>query len=137
MRRRQKPSKDAEVNVVYNQMKTIVKRDDFTDELIAEIWVGQSDKENDNLFLLADQNDLWFHLDKMPSAHVWLHFLQSRTDKVVLKSLINKCALLVKEHSKCPRGRTKVCYLNKKSLRKDYSKVGSVILKKGPQIITI
>lgn len=37
-----------------------------------DIKIGSNASENDQLFDLANDNDMWFHVDGLPSAHMWI-----------------------------------------------------------------
>ena len=56
--------------------------------------IGRSAADNTQLIKDSDPEWLWFHLDKFPSCHVVACFKGSNRD------IIDKAALLVKEHSK-------------------------------------
>lgn len=112
---------------------------DDKEDYKATIKVGQNAKENDELFSTADQDDIWFHLDKGASSHVYLSFIPGKMgksmEKKVLKGLLHECALLVKQHSKCNM-KAKVNYIEKRHLSKEkWCKAGEVILKKSPESI--
>lgn len=114
-------------------MKTIEFKSDLSSpyEWVASIKVGQSAKENDLLYKMAQSQDKWFHLDKGVSTHVYLSVngTLSVSDE---KRLLHTCAKLVKEHSKC-NNKAKVIYLERKYLSKtEKSKSGEVQLKKTP-----
>ena len=96
----------------------------------ATINVGTNAKENDALFAKAQQNDWWFHLDKGPSCHVYLH-TEGKLENKDEKMLFAKCKQLVKENSKC-RTNAKVISTRKRNIRRNYSQSGAVILKNTP-----
>ena len=113
-------------------MKTEQIQDEFDDnslnDNIVHIFIGQNAQENDKLFKMAKQNDIFFHLNSGPSAHVWL-----TNCSLPSKQLLNKCAQYVHENSKCV-STAKVIYISKKHLKKG-DKPGSVILQRTPTII--
>lgn len=98
------------------------------------IHIGQNAKENDTLFQMANQNDIWFHLHNGSSAHVWLSQIK---ENKVNKQVLHTCAKYVIENSKCSSHNVKICYLRKRFLKKDFTKEGCVILKKTPLIINM
>ena len=65
---------------------------------IYTIYVGQDKSENAELVDNADENDVWFHVEDMPSCHVLLkHDVHV---KRYPKQVIKRCAYLCKIHSK-------------------------------------
>ena len=114
-------------------MKTIYQEsdEDATSKWNAIIRVGANSKENDALFTLAQQNDLWFHLDKGPSCHVYLS-IEGTPEKRDVNKLISQCENLVLQSSKCAPTAT-VIHTEKKNIKRDHSKSGSIILKKTPK----
>ena len=103
-------------------------------ELNIETWsatinLGRNANENDLLFRTAKQMDMWFHLYNLPSAHAYLS-INGNPSTSCLKSLMQECANLVRQYSKCA-GNTKVNYLQRRFLSKG-SKAGEVVLKKSP-----
>lgn len=112
-------------------MKEVIYKDD-DGNVIVTIKIGGNAKENDKLFKEASQDDLWFHLQSLPSTHVWL----STDQPMKNKKLIKECAHLVKDNSKCA-SRVTVIYTLKKNLKKDHEKPGSVILQKSPDSLVV
>lgn len=96
------------------------------------INIGENAKENDILFANAKQNDIWFHLKNKPSAHVWLSSDDISTSSIIKRKYIVKCCQYVIQHSKCSTKNNVINYIEKRHLKKDYSKTGSVFLKKKP-----
>ena len=119
-------------------MKIIKKTADLQDETVewsATIHVGRNCVENDLLFFQAHQNDVWFHLDKGSSAHVYLHIDKGTLNKGALSQLMHECADLVRQHSKC-NSNAKVASLPKRYLRKTPDcKPGEVILVRSPDLL--
>ncbi len=99
-----------------------------------QIQVGQTAEENWMLIDNAEQNDLWFHVEKQPSPHVIIKV----PPKVKLaKSTLNYAALLCKEHSKYAEiNRVSIIYTEIKNVKKGEA-VGSVLLKKKCQKIIL
>lgn len=102
----------------------------------AIISIGQNAKENDLLFHKAHQNDVWFHLKNLPSAHLYLHWKNDiLPDKETQKEIYTECANLVKQFSKCSHN-ARINYIQRKYLKKETTcKPGEVILKKSAYII--
>lgn len=63
-----------------------------------EIYIGQNKHENHDLVLSCHEDDLWFHVQDMPSCHVILKHLDGV--KRYPKQVIKRCAYLCKIHSK-------------------------------------
>jgi predicted ribosome quality control (RQC) complex YloA/Tae2 family protein len=122
--------------------------DDYKD---VTFFIGQNAKENDELFRAADPEDIWFHYDNRPSAHVYMQIdnefnsltknsltknsPNSLSKKELLK-MIKVGALLVRKNSKKTSGLVEICYLKRKFLRKG-NKPGEVILTKDPVVLEI
>lgn len=101
----------------------------------AVIYVGKNARENDELFKNRNETDTWFHLNSLPSAHVWLVIPNSEKPT---KSLIIECAQLVKDNSKCSVSKISISYLEKRFLfKKKNTSAGTVFLKKSPNIIKL
>jgi len=115
-------------------MKTITKSGNEPSSYTATINIGQNAKENDALFSSSKSEDMWFHLDKNPSAHVYLH-IDGNVTKSDEKRLWFECCNLVRLHSKCNM-EAKVVMLERKYLSKspDCSS-GQVIMKKKGTIV--
>lgn len=99
----------------------------FPDNLIT---IGQNAAENDAIISAAKQNDLWFHLDKFPSAHVIIS-----GNNPIDKAMIYYCAGLVKARSKYREvSRVTVVYTEIKNVQKT-GVVGQVIIKKEKSVV--
>jgi predicted ribosome quality control (RQC) complex YloA/Tae2 family protein len=100
------------------------------------IYIGQSDKENDELRRAACQNYGWFHLQDTPSPHVVVAQPLSQT----LPENIRLAALLCKRYSKKvfrEARSVKVIYTEIKNVKNDPKKHGSCSLAKSPKVITV
>jgi len=64
-----------------------------------EIHIGKSAEENWKLIDDSSENDIWFHLDDLPSSHVVLKTNDIKI-KEFNKATLIKCASLCKENSK-------------------------------------
>lgn len=64
------------------------------------IYMGKDKVENEELIKYGWPNDVWFHVDKMSSAHVYLRLpLDNQTWESIPESIIVKCAQLTKANS--------------------------------------
>lgn len=98
------------------------------------VHVGKSAKENWELFDEAEPTDLWFHLDNSSSPYV---ILEVPADVKIQQDIIIKCAKLCKANSKEKKSsRSSVIYCPINHLKKGKT-VGTVLLNKTPQHITI
>lgn len=62
------------------------------------IYIGQNKNENQHLVTSSHEDDIWFHVEDMPSCHVILKHLDGI--KKYPKQVIKRCAYLCKIHSK-------------------------------------
>jgi predicted ribosome quality control (RQC) complex YloA/Tae2 family protein len=85
------------------------------------ITIGKNQYHNWVIIEEADGDDLWFHVDSMPSGHV---ILASEAPK----SLMKMCARICKERSKAPSNR---------KVRIVYTKVSNIFLGKHPGEVRI
>ncbi|CAH8433842.1 unnamed protein product [Dicrocoelium dendriticum] len=63
------------------------------------IYMGADKNENEELIRWGWPEDVWFHVDKLSSAHVYLRLREGETLDDVPSVVINDCAQLVKENS--------------------------------------
>jgi predicted ribosome quality control (RQC) complex YloA/Tae2 family protein len=63
------------------------------------IYIGKNATENWKLIDDSMSNDIWFHLDDMPSSHIILKTLNHNIKEFNKQTLIH-CAKLCKENSK-------------------------------------
>ena len=94
--------------------------------------IGKNARENWQLIENAEDDDLWIHLDKLPSCHVIIEYI-SDLDLSDIKYGCELCKQYskYKEHNKI-----KVAVLKKEYVKKGKT-VGEAKLLKDPQIITI
>ena len=98
--------------------------------------IGNNSFENDQLLNEADQDDIWFHLDNMPSPHGILFLRNIESDKIP-KRILMLCSEKIKENSKSKNFRKiSVIYTLRKNIKKT-STPGKVILKKKTNKIVI
>lgn len=100
------------------------------DNITYKIWIGKNAQDNWDIISKSVQNDIWFHLDNVPSPHVILKIPEDFKLKVVPKQVLNKCAVLCKNYSNYDQiKKIKVIYTEIKNVTKG-DKVGSVMTHK-------
>ncbi|KAF7799419.1 hypothetical protein EIP86_010653 [Pleurotus ostreatoroseus] len=65
----------------------------------AVVYMGKDKYENEDLIKYAWPQDVWFHVDKLSSAHVYLRMPEGMTWDAIPESLLTDCAQLVKANS--------------------------------------
>jgi len=63
------------------------------------LYMGRDKVENEDLIKYAWPQDVWFHVDKLSSAHVYLRMPESMTWEKIPEALLVDCAQLVKANS--------------------------------------
>eukprot|EP00244_Chara_vulgaris_P013373 TRINITY_DN756_c0_g1_i1.p1 TRINITY_DN756_c0_g1~~TRINITY_DN756_c0_g1_i1.p1 ORF type:complete len:215 (+),score=59.80 TRINITY_DN756_c0_g1_i1:275-919(+) len=63
------------------------------------IYMGLDKFENEELIKYGLPEDVWFHVDKLSSAHVYLRMGKGRTIEDISTELLEDCAQLVKANS--------------------------------------
>ncbi|XP_039057612.1 coiled-coil domain-containing protein 25-like [Hibiscus syriacus] len=63
------------------------------------IFMGLDKYENEELIKYGFIEDIWFHVDKMSSAHVYLRLQKGQTIDDISEGLLEDCAQLVKANS--------------------------------------
>ncbi|KII91035.1 hypothetical protein PLICRDRAFT_90742 [Plicaturopsis crispa FD-325 SS-3] len=63
------------------------------------LYMGRDKVENEDLIKYAWPQDVWFHVDKLSSAHVYLRMPESMTWEQIPEALLADCAQLVKANS--------------------------------------
>ncbi|XP_047312258.1 coiled-coil domain-containing protein 25-like [Impatiens glandulifera] len=63
------------------------------------IFMGIDKHENEELIKYGFVEDIWFHVDKMSSAHVYLRMQKGQTMDNISETLLEDCAQLVKANS--------------------------------------
>lgn len=74
----------------------------FTSNVVTpeySIYMGVDKHENEDLIKWGFPEDVWFHVDKVSSAHVYLRLHPGDTIEDVPQSVIDDCAQLVKANS--------------------------------------
>ncbi|ULU02966.1 hypothetical protein L3Y34_002504 [Caenorhabditis briggsae] len=86
----------------------------------ALIFMGQHQEENERLLKEGLPDDVWFHVDKVPSAHVYLQMPRGITIDTIPEELLDDCCQLVKANSKIGKKMDKatVVYTKRENLKK-------------------
>ncbi|KAJ7520710.1 hypothetical protein O6H91_19G019000 [Diphasiastrum complanatum] len=63
------------------------------------IYMGLDKHENEDLIKYGLPEDIWFHVDKLSSAHVYLRLNKGQTIDSITSELLEDCAQLVKANS--------------------------------------
>ncbi|XP_066307174.1 uncharacterized protein [Miscanthus floridulus] len=63
------------------------------------IYMGADKNENEELIKYGLPEDVWFHVDKVSSTHVYLRLKKGETIDTISEGLLEDCAQLVKAHS--------------------------------------
>ncbi|XP_066450725.1 coiled-coil domain-containing protein 25 [Eleutherodactylus coqui] len=95
----------------------------FTSNVVSPpytIYMGKDKYENEDLIKYGWPEDVWFHVDKLSSAHVYLRLQQGQTIDDIPKDVLTDCAQLVKANSiqGCKMNNINVVYTPWANLRK-------------------
>ncbi|XP_043918616.1 coiled-coil domain-containing protein 25 isoform X2 [Protopterus annectens] len=74
----------------------------FTSNVVSPpytIYMGKDKYENEDLIKHGWPEDIWFHVDKLSSAHVYLRLQKGQTIEDIPKEVLTDCAQLVKANS--------------------------------------
>ncbi|KAE8605665.1 hypothetical protein XENTR_v10015271 [Xenopus tropicalis] len=74
----------------------------FTSNVISPpytMYMGKDKYENEDLIKYGWPEDIWFHVDKLSSAHVYLRLQKDQTIEDIPKEVLLDCAQLVKANS--------------------------------------
>ncbi|XP_073529006.1 coiled-coil domain-containing protein 25 isoform X1 [Phyllobates terribilis] len=84
------------------------------------IYMGKDKYENEDLIKYGWPEDVWFHVDKLSSAHVYLRLHKGQTMDDIPKDVLTDCAHLVKANSiqGCKMNNINVVYTAWSNLRK-------------------
>ncbi|XP_077625812.1 coiled-coil domain-containing protein 25 isoform X3 [Crocuta crocuta] len=63
------------------------------------IYMGKDKYENEDLIKYGWPEDIWFHVDKLSSAHVYLRLHKGEKIEDIPKEVLMDCAHLVKANS--------------------------------------
>jgi len=87
-----------------------------------DIKIGSNVFENDELFDSVEDNDIWFHVDGMPSAHMWVPAC------VLTKQQLYMIALELKKSSKYKKmNNISIIYATKENIKKGDT-LGTIII---------
>mmetsp|Transcript_900 Transcript_900/g.2008 ORF Transcript_900/g.2008 Transcript_900/m.2008 type:complete len:229 (+) Transcript_900:68-754(+) len=89
------------------------------------IYMGKDKYENEDLIKYGHPEDVWFHVDDLSSAHVYLRMKPGMTLDAIPEPLLVECAALVKANSiaGCKKSDVYVVYTRWKNLKKTASMV--------------
>ncbi|CAG9461055.1 unnamed protein product [Pedinophyceae sp. YPF-701] len=93
------------------------------------IYMGKDKYENEELIRYAFDEDVWFHVDNLSSAHVYLRLPRGMSIDDIPEDTLEDCCQLVKENSiqGCKQDNVPIIYTPWKNLRKQKSmEVGQV-----------
>ncbi|XP_034383437.1 coiled-coil domain-containing protein 25 [Cyclopterus lumpus] len=84
------------------------------------IYMGRDKYENEDLIKYGWPEDIWFHVDKLSSAHVYLRLPKGQTIDEIPPEVLIDCAQLVKNNSiqGCKMNNIKVVYTPWANLKK-------------------
>jgi len=74
----------------------------FTSNVVdppAKLYMGKDKEENEVLIRWGWPEDVWFHVDKLSSAHVYLRLEEGQTIDDISEDLLQECCQLVKANS--------------------------------------
>jgi hypothetical protein len=113
--------------MVYYFTATYVKNEDenpFASTTPTEesytLLMGEDKFENEHLIAYGWPEDVWFHVDDLSSAHVYLRLQEGMTLDDIPESIVTDCAALVKANSiqGCKMSEVYVVYTRWKNLKK-------------------
>jgi hypothetical protein len=99
--------------------------------------MGKDKYENEELIKYAFPIDVWFHVENLSSAHVYLRLPEEFTIDTIPQEILSECLQIVKDNSKDGRKKEKVsvCYTLWENLFKTSSMdVGEVGFKDSTQV---
>ncbi|KAH6722187.1 hypothetical protein DL95DRAFT_440385 [Leptodontidium sp. 2 PMI_412] len=65
----------------------------------AEIYAGKDKVENEDLIKYGLEEDVWFHADKLSSAHIYLRMKEGESWESINEAVLTDCAQLTKANS--------------------------------------
>ena len=87
------------------------------------MYMGKDKFENEDLIKYGWPEDVWFHVDNLSSAHVYVRLAPGKTMDDIPEDVVRDCAQLVKENSieGVKKASVTVIYTPWSNLRKDGS----------------
>ncbi|GMI54358.1 hypothetical protein ScalyP_jg2568 [Parmales sp. scaly parma] len=84
------------------------------------IYMGKNQVENDRLINCGFDEDVWFHVDTLSSAHVYIRLLEGQSINDLSEELLLQCSTLVKANSieGCKRPKVTVIFTSWSNLKK-------------------
>eukprot|EP01104_Vermistella_antarctica_P005268 TRINITY_DN1572_c0_g1_i1.p2 TRINITY_DN1572_c0_g1~~TRINITY_DN1572_c0_g1_i1.p2 ORF type:complete len:219 (-),score=73.52 TRINITY_DN1572_c0_g1_i1:1287-1919(-) len=104
------------------------------------IYMGRDKFENEELIKWGLPTDIWFHVDNLSSAHVYLRLKEGETVDDIPEDVLRDCNQLVKANSiqGCKLADVGVVYTAWSNLKKNSSMaVGQVGFKKSKEVFTV
>lgn len=91
-----------------------------------QVTIGQTKEENEQLFHDKESSHTWFHMENVPSAHLWIN----ESYRNLPKSVIYKCALELKKSGKYRKcNHVRIIYALGEDICSSGHHVGEVITK--------
>eukprot|EP00735_Rhodelphis_limneticus_P001025 TRINITY_DN11572_c0_g1::TRINITY_DN11572_c0_g1_i1::g.22026::m.22026 TRINITY_DN11572_c0_g1::TRINITY_DN11572_c0_g1_i1::g.22026 ORF type:complete len:230 (-),score=76.71,sp/Q7T312/CCD25_DANRE/54.41/1e-69,DUF814/PF05670.8/2.5e-24,DUF814/PF05670.8/1.3e+04,DUF1764/PF08576.5/14 TRINITY_DN11572_c0_g1_i1:74-712(-) len=86
-----------------------------------QIYMGRDKYENEDLIKYGWQNDVWFHVDDMSSAHVYLRLPPGMEIDSIPEDMLEECSQLVKQNSieGCKKNNVRIVYTAWSNLKKN------------------
>lgn len=102
--------------------------------------MGKDKYENEELIKYGLPIDIWFHVDNLSSAHVYLRLPDGVTVDSIPKDILNECLQLVKDNSIEGKKKEKVSIVYtpwENLLKKAYMEIGEVGFKNQSDVTTL
>ena len=104
-------------------------------DIFYKISVGKNKNENWNILDNASENDIWFHINNLPSCHVILHIPDKNIKDKIDNRVIKYVAEICKENSKYKNFKKIIIIYTKVKNVKKTKEIGCVITKLTKKII--
>ncbi|CAI2348734.1 unnamed protein product [Caenorhabditis sp. 36 PRJEB53466] len=87
----------------------------------ALIFMGEHQKENERLLRMEFSDDVWFHVENLSSAHVYLRMPRGMSIETIPEQLLEECCQLAKKNSisGCKLDSVSIVYTIKANLKKE------------------
>jgi len=102
--------------------------------------MGKDKYENEDLIKYGFPIDIWFHVDNLSSAHVYLRLPDDETIETIPKDILMECLQLVKENSIEGKKKEKVSIVYtpwQNLLKRSSMEIGEVGFKSQNDVITV